>query len=64
MKMFNPKKYNRSEIVEHTGSENWDWVEDWFSGKSEGEILAECNRVWRDDSNEDLAHSIYEELGN
>lgn len=55
---------DRDEIVARTGSTEggWDWVEDWFGGKSEGEILAECNRTWRGEDNEYLAWSIYENL--
>lgn len=53
---------NRDEIIERTGNTSWNDVEEWFGGKSESEILTECNRIWREDDNEELAASIYSEL--
>lgn len=55
---------DKDEIVTLTGSTEggWEWVEEWFTGMDEEEILAECNRTWPGEDNEYLAWSIYEHL--
>lgn len=55
---------NRDEIMEFVGAESWYDVEQGFGDGSwtESQILAELNRMYPTDDNEDLASAIYAKL--
>jgi len=54
---------NRNDIINYTGAENWQMINDSFGGKAYQEILAELNYMFPQDENDDLAKAIYNEVG-
>ena len=52
----------QDELVELTGCESWEQVEEWFSGMSASKIEKECNKCWPYDNNKGLADRIYSQV--